>query len=151
MEFVLINWIAAIRNSYKGLPHVVQRNDLVIAIPRTTYKIVFIHSRVIRNAVVPANSRRIDCKGYNGIERCNNMVIADVVNDADCCSAAVREIDGIRHVVGVGIVIHEEVVDAVIEVSVSVNRMDKLVNVEMAHEAQIWISIAAVMDDVGLV
>ena len=59
-----------------------------------------------------------------------------------------REMDCIRNVVGIVIVVHEEVVNVIVFCAINTNRVDELVDSEAAHEAQFRIAKAVVVNDI---
>ena len=79
------------------------------------------------------------------------MVKGDVVENTHASFAALREMDSVGDFMGIVIVVHKEVVNAVVHIAVYTNRMNQLMDSEAAHEAQLGIAEAVVVNHMCLV
>ena len=151
MQPVLIDGIRTNRDGDMRLPNVAERYHLRIPVAGAADEFVLAASGIPGLFVVPADAGRIQRELHNRIHRGHIMVKTDTVGSSHTGATSVGEIEAVRIIPDILNIIHQEIVDTIIQVAVCVNRMDERVDVEAAHQAQIRIAEAVVVDDVCLV
>ena len=151
MQPVLIDGIRTNRDGDMRLPNVAERYHLRIPVAGAADEFVLAASGIPGLFVVPADAGWIQRELHNRIHRGHIMVKTDTVGSGHTGATSVGKIEAVRIIPNILYIIHQEIVDTIIQVAVSINRMDERVDVETAHQAQIRIAEAVVVDDVCLV
>ena len=133
MQFVFIDRIRPDGKGDKSLPHVAERNHLLVAVAGAADEFVLSTTRIPRLLIVPTDAGGIQRENHNRVLRSHIVVEADAVGGSHVGATAIGEVEAVGIVAVVFLIIHEEIVDAVVQIAVSIDGVDERVNVEAAH------------------
>ena len=79
------------------------------------------------------------------------MVEADTVGSGHSGAAAIGEVQAVRIIPNIIHIIHQEVVDTVVQIAVRIDSMDERVDIQAAYQTEVGIAEAVIVDDVRFV
>ena len=151
MQFVFIDRIRPDGKGDKSLPHVAERNHLLVAVAGAADELVLATTGIPGLLVVPTDAGRIQRENHNRVLRGYIVVEAYTVGGGHIRTTAVGEVESVRIVVVVLHIVHEEVVDAVVQISIGIDGVDERVDGETAHKTEVGVAEAVVVDHVRLI
>ena len=151
VQLVLINGIRAYGNRDVGLPYIAEWYHLLVAVAGAADDLVLATTGIPGLLVVPTDAGRIQRENHNRVLRGYIVVEADTVGGGHIRTTAVGEVESVRIVVVVLHIVHEEVVDAVVQISIGIDGVDERVDGETAHKTEVGVAEAVVVDHVRLI